>query len=148
MDDGDFSIRAAAPGDLPALVCIYRTAIEHVGPRGYSRAQVAAWAAFADERDAFCAWIDGADTVVAVGAHGWPLGFAGLAPPARIASLFVAPVAMRRARGARRRRGDRARLRVLPGGVPASRVQGCGDRALPASRRRVRPLRDAPRPRQ
>jgi len=99
VDDGGFTIRAAAPGDLMALARIYRTAIGHLGPHAYTPQQVCAWAAFADDRDAFRAWLDGAETAVAVDAQGWPLGFAGLEAPARIASLFVAPGAMRRGIG-------------------------------------------------
>jgi putative acetyltransferase len=87
-------IRRTLPDDLTVIEAIYRDSIRHLGPSVYSPAQVAAWARFADDAVAFRAWIATATTFVAVGAGG-PIGFGGLQSGGRIASLFVAPAAMR-----------------------------------------------------
>ena len=92
-------IRARVAADGPALARIYRQAIQGLGPSRYTSAQVSAWAGFAADPEAFAAWLDGATTLVAVDADDRPLGFAGLEPGGRVASLFVVPAAARRGIG-------------------------------------------------
>ncbi|MEL6704850.1 MAG: hypothetical protein AAFP15_11265, partial [Bacteroidota bacterium] len=56
--------RHATAADLPALATLYRDAVLAAGPLAYAPAQVAAWAAFADE-PAFEAFLLGPETLVA-----------------------------------------------------------------------------------
>ena len=92
-------LRSRGPGDTDALARIYRDAIRTLGPRCYGPQQVTAWAALGGDREAFCLWLDGMSTLVALDPGNGPVGFAGWQAPARIAALFVAPSAMRRGVG-------------------------------------------------
>jgi len=91
-------IRRSLPSDLAAIERIYRDSIRSLGPSAYSPAQVVAWSGFADDRQAFRDWIATATTFVALD-EDRPIGFGGLQSSGRIASLFVAPDAMRRGVG-------------------------------------------------
>ncbi|MEL6769644.1 MAG: GNAT family N-acetyltransferase [Bacteroidota bacterium] len=93
------SFRHATAADLPALAALYRDAVLAAGPIAYTPAQVAAWAAFADE-PAFEAFILGPETLVAEDETG-PTGFAGWRPDGHVASLYVRPDWTRRGLGLR-----------------------------------------------
>lgn len=92
-------LRACADADLASLAVIYADAIRHLGPRHYTAAQVAAWAAFADDAGRFRQWVVSAATTVAVDDQDQAVGFAGLIDPGHVASLFVAPPWQRRGVG-------------------------------------------------
>ena len=79
-------IRRTLPDDLTVIEAIYRDSIRHLGPSVYSPAQVAAWAHFADDAVAFCAWIATATTFVAVG----PSRFSWMARSHRASRLQMA----------------------------------------------------------
>ena len=90
----DLLIRSADIGDLPDLRRIFRDAVEVLGPSVYSSAQVAAWAAFADETE-FEGFILGANTSVAeIGAE--IVGFCGIEDNGHITSVYVRPELSRR----------------------------------------------------
>jgi len=89
------TVRPATSGDFPVLAQIYADGVRACGPSAYSLQQIAAWAVFAEDTSAFAGFITAAETVVATeGPH--ILGFSGLDADGRIASLYVAPAAMRR----------------------------------------------------
>jgi putative acetyltransferase len=88
-------IRQARPQDFESLARIYSDSIRHVGREFYSPAQVDAWSSYAGDTEEFRAWLDRSTTFVAVDRSDECLGFAGLEPRGRIASLFVAPACMR-----------------------------------------------------
>lgn len=89
------SIRTAEAADLRSLAKIYRDAVDHLGSEHYSPEQVAAWSSFADSTEEFRDWILGATTFIVENPDGDRLGFGGLQSRGRIASLYVAPEAMR-----------------------------------------------------
>ena len=84
------TIRPATPADVEPLADLYAAAVRALGPSAYSADQVAAWAAFAEE-PAFRRFVLGAETVVAERPASGPIGFAGLTPAGRVASLYVHP---------------------------------------------------------
>lgn len=83
-------VRSATGLDVWALADLYREAALRAGPEYYSPRQVRAWAAFADETDAFRDFILKATTIVAE-EMGRIVGFGGLEPSGHIASLYVHP---------------------------------------------------------
>lgn len=91
----EYRVRAARPDDINALARIFRESVLQIEPGDYTPEQIAAWASFADDTDDFVAWINGATTLVAVDLHDECLGFGGLEAQGRVASLYVAPDAMR-----------------------------------------------------
>lgn len=73
-------IRPYVSDDLPALAAVYRDAVEGLGAAEYSAEQIAVWAAFADDHDAFqerlsegFALVAEMDAVVAAFCHLHPL---------------------------------------------------------------------------
>lgn len=80
--------RLATEADLPALARVYEDTVRKLGPALYTPEQVAAWAAYAREAEAFRGFVLNARTVVAVSA-GRPVGFCGVEPGGRVASLYV-----------------------------------------------------------
>ncbi len=95
-------IRPACRADLPALRALYADAVRFAGPVSYNAAQVAAWAAFADD-DGFAGFIDAVHTYVALidpdtDVHGGAgseshdpriLGFCGIGDDGHVASVYV-----------------------------------------------------------
>lgn len=82
-------LREAGPGDLPALADLYEASVRGLGPERYRRDQVEAWAAFARE-PGFRPFVLEASTLVAE-REGRVVGFGGLTPRGRVASLYVHP---------------------------------------------------------
>ena len=93
------SIRPYRHSDLDSLLRIYRESITHLGGSRYTPEQVRAWSGYFDEPAAFGKWLGRSDTVVAVDEAGQAIGFGSIEDTGRIASLFVAPSAMRRGVG-------------------------------------------------
>ena len=86
------ALRPFLPADGPALAEIFRASIEGLTGEDYSPAQQAAWAAMADDEDAFSARLAQNLTLVATVA-GAPVGFAVLKGIDRIDMLYVHPAA-------------------------------------------------------
>lgn len=109
-------LRPAAATDLPLLAALYALAASRLGPAVYGPAQVAAWAAFADDETGFRDYVVGPETRVACAADGTPLGFCGLAADGEVRSLYVHPAAGRRGIATRLLADalQRARERGLP----------------------------------
>jgi putative acetyltransferase len=86
------AMRPMLPEDVPLLAEIFRAAIEELTAEDYSEAQQEAWAATADDLEAFGAKLAGELTLVATYA-GAAVGFASLADNTRIDMLYVHPSA-------------------------------------------------------
>lgn len=95
-DTATMMIRRAEPRDVPACAEIYAAGVHACGPAAYTPEQIAAWSAFAADPVRFPAFILEPMTLIAVDDDDRPLGFCGLDPDGRVASLYVAPQAMRR----------------------------------------------------
>jgi putative acetyltransferase len=93
------AMRPLLPTDVPLLAEIFRAGIEGLTADDYSEAQRAAWAATADDEEAFGARLSGALTLVAT-FGGAGVGFASLADNSRIDMLYVHPVASGQGAGA------------------------------------------------
>jgi putative acetyltransferase len=87
-------LRPYLPADAPLLAEIFRAGVEELTGDDYDPAQQAAWAATADDEDAFAARLAGALTLVAT-AQGAPVGFASLVGTEEIDMLYVHPAATR-----------------------------------------------------
>jgi putative acetyltransferase len=98
-DNDPYPIRPYRASDLAALAAIYALAIRHLGPSAYTDDQIRAWAGFARQHDAFRAWIEEAETLVAENASGRVVAFAGLVGATHVSALFVAPEHQRRGIG-------------------------------------------------
>jgi len=85
-------LRPYLAADAPLLAEIFRAGVEELTGDDYGPAQQAAWAAAADDRDAFAARLAGALTLVAT-AQGAPVGFASLVGTEEIDMLYVDPAA-------------------------------------------------------
>jgi putative acetyltransferase len=82
--------RLATDDDLPALAALYSNTVRTLGPALYTADQVRVWSASPDHAERFRGFILEAHTLVALTeASPLPLGFAGLEPDGRIASLYV-----------------------------------------------------------
>jgi putative acetyltransferase len=86
------ALRPFLASDTPALAAIFREAIEDLTGEDYSVAQQAAWAALADDEQAFGAKLARHLTLVATMA-GAPVGFAALKEPDHLEMLYVHPAA-------------------------------------------------------
>lgn len=86
------ALRPFLASDAPALAAIFREAIEDLTGEDYSVAQQAAWAALADDEQAFGAKLARHLTLVATMA-GAPVGFAALKEPDHLEMLYVHPAA-------------------------------------------------------
>jgi putative acetyltransferase len=87
-------LRPYLPADVPLLAEIFRASVEELTGDDYGPGQQAAWAAAADDEDAFAKRLAGALTLVAI-MQGAPVGFAALAGTEEIDMLYVHPAAAR-----------------------------------------------------
>lgn len=82
--------RLATADDLPALAELYSTTVRILGPALYTADQVRVWSASPADVERFRGFILNAHTLVAmVEDSPEPVGFAGLEPDGRVASLYV-----------------------------------------------------------
>jgi putative acetyltransferase len=95
----NLAMRPMLPEDAPLLGEIFRAAIEELTAEDYTEAQQQAWAATADDLEAFGAKLAGELTLVATFA-GSAIGFAALADNSRIDMLYVHPAAAGQGAGA------------------------------------------------
>jgi putative acetyltransferase len=93
------ALRPFLPADVPLLVEIFRASIEELTGDDYSEAQQQAWAATADDEDAFAARLGGQLTLIAT-LEGSPVGFASLIEPDEIDMLYVHPAVAGQGAGA------------------------------------------------
>jgi putative acetyltransferase len=122
------SFRPATAADLPALAALYAASARALGPTCYGPEQVAAWARFGRESEAFSRYVLDADTWLASDAAGQVLGFSGVGPTGEVHSLYV--------RHDRCRRGLGTRLLVMAlARAEARGVTGFAAWVTPLSRR-------------
>ena len=82
--------RLATADDLPALAELYAYTVRKMGPALYTEDQVRVWSASPADAERFRRFVLNAHTLVAmVEDSAYPVGFAGLEPHGRIASLYV-----------------------------------------------------------
>ena len=93
------AMRPMLPTDVPLLAEIFRAAIEELTAEDYSETQQEAWAAAADDEEAFGARLAQELTLVAT-YGGAAVGFAALADNRRIDMLYVHPAAAGQGAGA------------------------------------------------
>jgi putative acetyltransferase len=93
------AMRPMLPTDVPLLAEIFRAAIEELAADDYSETQQEAWAATADDVEAFGAKLAHELTLVAT-YGGAAVGFASLADNRRIDMLYVQPAAAGQGAGA------------------------------------------------
>jgi len=93
------AMRPMLPTDVPLLAEIFRAAIEELAADDYSKTQQEAWAATADDVEAFGAKLAHELTLVAT-YGGAAVGFASLADNRRIDMLYVHPAAAGQGAGA------------------------------------------------
>lgn len=94
-----YALRPMLPADVPMLAEIFRASIEELTGDDYSAAQQEAWAAAADDEEAFEARLAG--KLVLVGTmEGAPVGFAALENADHIDMLYIHPVVARQGVGA------------------------------------------------
>jgi putative acetyltransferase len=83
-------LRPFLPDDAPLLAEIFRTSVEELTADDYSETQQQAWAAAAEDEDAFGARLAGRLTLVAT-LDGSAVGFIALEGPEHIDMLYVHP---------------------------------------------------------
>lgn len=88
------ALRPMLPADGPVLAAIFRASIEELTGDDYTEGQQAAWAAAADDEDAFTARLAGNLTIIATLA-GSPVAFASLKGSDHLDMLYVHPAAVR-----------------------------------------------------
>ena len=93
------AMRPMLPTDAPLLAEIFRAAIEELTTEDYSESQQEAWAAAADDEEAFGTKLAHELTLVAT-YGGAAVGFAALAGNTRIDMLYVPPAASGQGAGA------------------------------------------------
>lgn len=86
-------LRAYQAGDAAALTELYVRSVRHYGPRAYTPAQVAVWAAMVSHQRIRNLCGDGRWVLVAVAADGGYLGFTDLEADGHIDLLYAAPEA-------------------------------------------------------
>lgn len=91
----EVSTRDYLPEDAPLLAALFRAAILDAGSTAYSAAQCAAWAARADDAQAWAQRLQENWVRVAVDDEGEIAGFGGICMPGHIDLLFTAPHAAR-----------------------------------------------------
>ncbi len=91
-------LRPALPADAPKLAALFRASVEELAREDYGEAQVAAWAALADDEAAFAQKLASELTVVAL-VEGEIAGFASLKGADRLDMLYVHPAFARRGVG-------------------------------------------------
>ena len=88
------ALRPMLPQDLPALAAIFSASVHDLAIDDYSEGQVAAWAAAADDIEAFAERLKDRLTLVATLDHA-AVGFASLRDNNHIDMLYVHPAAAR-----------------------------------------------------
>jgi putative acetyltransferase len=86
------AMRPLLPADVPLVAEIFRASIEELGAEEYNESQRKAWAAAADDEDAFGARLAGQLTLIGT-MGGSPVGFASLKAPDEVDMLYVRPAA-------------------------------------------------------
>jgi putative acetyltransferase len=84
------ALRPFLPADIPILAAIFAAAIEELTGDDYSEAQQEAWAAAADDEDAFGKKLASELTLIAT-VQNAPVGFASLKGKEHIDMLYVHP---------------------------------------------------------
>ena len=84
------ALRPMLPDDGPVLAAIFRAAVEEIASEDYSQAQCDAWAARADDEEAFAAMLASGLTIIAT-LDKEPVGFATLKDNAHVDMLYVHP---------------------------------------------------------
>lgn len=82
-------IRPYSPDDLEQLATLYYDSVVGLGPAVYNPDQVAAWASFAEDREAFRTLLEKGHTLVAE-VDGAPAAFCQLHPEDHISLLYTA----------------------------------------------------------
>jgi putative acetyltransferase len=85
-----FALRPYLPQDAPVLADIFRAGVEELTEDDYNPAQQEAWAASADDLEAFAARLAKHLTLIAT-MEGSPVGFISLDAPTEIGLLYVHP---------------------------------------------------------
>ena len=85
-----FALRPYLPQDAPTLAQIFRSSIEELTEEDYSPAQQEAWAATADDLEAFAVRLGRHLTLIAT-MNGSPVGFISLDSPTAIGLFYVHP---------------------------------------------------------
>jgi len=88
------ALRPLLPADVPLLAAIFAASIEQLTGEEYDAGQQAAWAALAEDEDAFGARLGGQLTLVAT-MDGTPVAFASLRGNNHIDMLYVHPAVAR-----------------------------------------------------
>ena len=88
------ALRPALAQDMPVLAAIFAASIQELAIEDYSENQVAAWAAQADDVDAFAARLKDQLTLVATLNHS-PVGFASMRDNSHIEMIYVHPAGAR-----------------------------------------------------
>ncbi|WP_374546169.1 GNAT family N-acetyltransferase [Rhodoblastus sp.] len=89
------ALRPALPADAPSLAALFRASIEELAQEDYSEAQIEAWAAVADDEEAFAKKLAGELTIIAL-LQGEIAGFASLKGADCLDMLYVHPDFARR----------------------------------------------------
>jgi putative acetyltransferase len=84
------ALRPFLPADAPLLAVIFRASIEELTAEDYNPSQQEAWAATADDEEAFAARLAKHLTLIAT-LEGSPVGFAALEGNTNIDMLYVHP---------------------------------------------------------
>ena len=87
------ALRPYHPADAIALTDLYARSVRHYGPRAYTPAQVAAWAATADVARTAARCSDGRQVWVAQDDAGVVMGFGDLEADGHLDMLYAAPEA-------------------------------------------------------
>ncbi|WP_119154207.1 GNAT family N-acetyltransferase [Caldimonas tepidiphila] len=107
-------LRLARGDEAASLAALYRRSVLVLGPRAYAAAQVAAWAAFADDLPAIRAWLDGTRTWL-LDEGGEPGGFCAVAGDGEVRALYLRPESA----------GRGLALRLLAHALDDARSRGC-----------------------
>lgn len=92
-------LRRATADDVGALGALYAATARALGAWCYTPPQVAAWAGFGDDLEAFRPYVLEPETWVAVDDDGAVLGFSGVDAAGEVRSLYVRHDAVRRGIG-------------------------------------------------
>ncbi len=87
----EVSTRDYQTQDAPALAALFRAAILETGPAAYTAEQCAAWAASADDAEAWAQRLQDNWVRVAVDEEGEIAGFGAIRMPGHIDLIFTAP---------------------------------------------------------
>ena len=91
----EVALRPMLPADVPVLAAIFQSSVEDLTAEDYDDGQRAAWAAAADDEEAFGAGLATSLTLVAT-IQGAPVGFISLRGADLVDQLYVYPRAARR----------------------------------------------------